>query len=101
MSAATFAEFEDVLLRPKFDRFVTLHERRAVLAAISKDVRWFQSTAQIRVCRDPSDDKFLELAVTIGAKTIVSRDADLRALHPFRGIAIIDAKSFVEEDDLG
>jgi putative PIN family toxin of toxin-antitoxin system len=40
-------------------------------------------------CRDPSDDKFLELAVNGGADLILTGDADLLALHPFRTIPII------------
>jgi uncharacterized protein len=99
VSSETFSELEDVVSRPKFDRFIAPHERRAVLAAISRDVHWFRSTIIINVCRDSTDDKFLELAVSAGATAIVSRDADLRALHPFRGIAIIDAKTFLEQDD--
>jgi len=36
----------------------------------------------------PKDDKFLELAVNGRADVIVSGDADLLALNPFRGIPI-------------
>ena len=38
--------------------------------------------------KDPEDNKFLELAVNGNANVIVSGDADLLALHPFRGIPI-------------
>jgi len=44
---------------------------------------------QIVACRDPKDDKFLELAVDGHADFIVSGDADLLTLNPFRGIPII------------
>jgi predicted nucleic acid-binding protein len=37
-------------------------------------------------CRDPSDNKYLELALAAGATTIVSSDNDLLVLHPWRGI---------------
>jgi uncharacterized protein len=43
----------------------------------------------IRACRDPRDDKFLEVAVYGHADLILTGDADLLALHPFRGIAIV------------
>jgi putative PIN family toxin of toxin-antitoxin system len=46
-------------------------------------------TERIAACRDPKDDKFLELAVNGHADLIVSGDADLLALNPFRGIPII------------
>jgi len=41
----------------------------------------------IRACRDPKDDKFLEVAVYGRADLIVTGDNDLLAMHPFRGIA--------------
>ena len=40
-------------------------------------------TERIAACRDPTDDKFLELAVN-HADVIVSGDGDLLALNPFR-----------------
>jgi len=55
-----------------------------------------QITEQIVACRDPTDDKFLELAVNGQADLIVSGDADLLALHPFRTIPIIPPAIFVE-----
>jgi putative PIN family toxin of toxin-antitoxin system len=41
---------------------------------------------EIRACRDPDDDKFLELAVDGKADVIVSGDAALLELNPFRDI---------------
>lgn len=49
-----------------------------------------------RACRDPRDDKFLELAVNGRADVIVSGDKDLLALHPFRGIPILTPAEFLE-----
>lgn len=52
-------------------------------------------TEQIVACRDPKDDKFLELAVNGHADLIVSGDADLLTLNPFRGIPIVAPATFV------
>jgi putative PIN family toxin of toxin-antitoxin system len=52
-------------------------------------------TERIAACRDPKDDKFLELAVNGRAALIVSGDADLLALDPFRGIPTITPAVFV------
>ena len=38
---------------------------------------------QVSDCRDPKDNKFLEVALAGGAETIVSGDEDLLILHPF------------------
>jgi putative PIN family toxin of toxin-antitoxin system len=45
-------------------------------------------------CRDPDDDKFLELAVNGRADVIVSGDDDLLVLDSFRGIPIITPAAF-------
>jgi predicted nucleic acid-binding protein len=46
-------------------------------------------------CRDTTDDKFLELAVSGQASHIVSGDADLLVLHPFRGVAVLRPAEFL------
>jgi len=43
----------------------------------------------IQACRDPRDDKFLEVAVYGEADLILTGGADLLALHPFRGVRIL------------
>jgi uncharacterized protein len=53
-------------------------------------------TETIAACRDPTDDKFLELAVDGHADLIVTGDADLLALNPFRDILIVTAAAFVQ-----
>jgi predicted nucleic acid-binding protein len=55
-------------------------------------------TERVAACRDPKDDKFLELAVSGRASCIVSGDKDLLALHPFRGIAILNPAAFLTVD---
>jgi putative PIN family toxin of toxin-antitoxin system len=52
-------------------------------------------TERIAVCRDPTDDKFVELAVNGHADLIVTGDADLLALNPFRDIPIVTPAAFV------
>jgi predicted nucleic acid-binding protein len=49
----------------------------------------------ITACRDPKDDKFLELAVSGQADVIVTGDADLLTLHPFQGIEVLSPAAFV------
>ena len=53
-------------------------------------------TERIAACRDATDDKFLELAVNGKADMIVSGDADLLVLNPFRGIPIVSPAAFVQ-----
>jgi len=44
--------------------------------------------------RDPTDDKFLECAVSGEANYVVSADADLLSLREVRGIPILDIPTF-------
>lgn len=52
-------------------------------------------TELVTGCRDPDDDKFLELAVNGHAEAIVSGDFDLLVLDSFRGIPIVTPAAFV------
>jgi putative PIN family toxin of toxin-antitoxin system len=52
-------------------------------------------TEPITACRDPTDDKFRELAVGGRADIVVSGDNDWLALNPFRGIPIASPATFV------
>jgi putative PIN family toxin of toxin-antitoxin system len=69
---------------------------RNFLAALTRDAEWIDVSVQIAACRDPKDDKFLELAVNGRATHIVTGDSDLLALHPFRDIVILSPHAFLE-----
>ncbi len=47
-------------------------------------------------CRDPKDNKFLELALSGMADFIITGDTDLLSLHPWRGIAILSPAEYLE-----
>lgn len=49
---------------------------------------------RVSACRDPEDDKFLELAFNGHADVIVSGDHDLLALDSFRGVPIVTPAAF-------
>ena len=96
-SNATERQLFDVLARPYFLSLispVTLEWFRALMAAAEA----VTITQSIAACRDPTDDKFLELAVSGRADMIISGDADLLVLNPFRGIPIVSAAIFVKAD---
>jgi uncharacterized protein len=68
-------------------RFFRLIFRKAI---ITKDLY-----AVDRITDDPSDNIFLACAMEAQADYIVSRDPHLRNLKRFRGIDIIDVRTFV------
>jgi putative PIN family toxin of toxin-antitoxin system len=95
ISSATLEELAEVLQREKFDQYITAAEREEFLEAFVERATFIEPTEEIRICRDAKDDKFLELAVSGGAAYLISGDKDLRALQPFRGIAIVTASEFL------
>jgi len=93
-SAATEQELLGVLQRPHIAA-VTSPAFRDGLAKMLADAELVTITERIAACRDPRDDKFLELAVAGYADLIVSGDRDLLALNPFRKIPIVPPAAFV------
>jgi uncharacterized protein len=97
MSSATVAELNDVLRSPRFDPYVHEDERLEFLATLVRDAELVEVTEVVTDCRDPKDNKFLELALNGKATHIVSGDEDLLVLHPFRGIPILPPQDFVAQ----
>lgn len=96
MSTETFAEFGDVLLRNKFDPYISVEKRRDTLERTASEAKWFTPTEQIGDCRDPKDNKFLELAVAAEAHFLITGDEDLLILDPFRKTRILTITQFVQ-----
>lgn len=92
----TLTELAEVLNRVKFDRYLTLAEREDFFEAFVARTRLVEPTQTFRACRDPRDDKFLELAVAGGPAVILTGDDDLLALHPFRGVPIWTPRRLLE-----
>ena len=95
MSDETAKEVRDVLARARFDHHTTLEVREEFLRDVMLDVEMVPITEPVRVCRDPKDDKILELAINGRADYIVTGDDDLLVMNPFRGIAIIRPAEFL------
>ena len=97
MSQSIWQEIQEVLVRPKFERYIASIERDLFLIWLSKSVTFIDINKTIIACRDPKDNKFLELAVNGNAQLIISGDRDLLDLHSFEGISIVTVKQFLEK----
>jgi putative PIN family toxin of toxin-antitoxin system len=95
LSDATYAELAEVLMRPKFDPYLSATDRHRLLEATATVSRRVPVTRTVRACRDPRDDKFLEVALSGPAHALVSGDADLLALHPYLGLPILSPRDFL------
>lgn len=97
ISEATVDELNEVLRRQRFERYVKEVQRLEFLAALIGKAEWIRVTEVLLECRDPKDNKFLELAVSGGATHLISGDNDLLVLHPFRGIQIMTPQMFLSQ----
>ena len=96
VSEATLEGLADVLARPKFDAYVSIADRQDFIRLLGRIAEWVPITYRVQACRDPKDDKFLELAINGRADLIVTGDRDLLGLHPFRDVAIITPDEYLE-----
>ena len=83
--------------RSKFEKYLTLEQRFVTINEFRAKAFLINADISISECRDPKDNKFLELAVEANASCIVTGDKDLLELHPFRGIAILTAAAFLRK----
>jgi uncharacterized protein len=93
-STAVEDELFAVLRRPRFADKITavfLEEVRRIFATAEQ----VAISERIALCRDPEDDKFIELAVNGRADLIISGDADLLGLDSVRDIPIVTPAAFV------
>ncbi|MEO9022701.1 MAG: putative toxin-antitoxin system toxin component, PIN family [Ginsengibacter sp.] len=96
ISEPVFQEFKEVLSRKKFDKyFPNVAEKLEAINKIELNSIFFSPHEIILACRDPKDNKFLELAVAADASCIITGDDDLLVLNPFRNIPILNAAAFL------
>jgi uncharacterized protein len=96
VSDATVKELREVLMRQKFARYIRREQVDPYVTQVWNIALHIVDCPPIRACRDPKDDKFLEVAVHGRADAIVTGDSDLLDLHPFRGIAILTPAEYLE-----
>jgi|SRR6185312_682135 len=94
-SEATMNELADVLARPKFDAYISMEDRQQFLRLLLRIVVVVPVVSRVLVCRDPHDDKVLEVAINGNADLIITGDKDLLSLREFKGIAIMSPASYL------
>ena len=96
LSQPTWTELRIVLNRAKFAPYIRQGTLEPYLDTVREVATFIEIASPIRACRDPRDDKFLEVAVHGCADMILTGDTDLLTLHPFRGIAILTPAAYLE-----
>ena len=94
-SPETLAEYQEVILRRKFDRYASRKRRQVFINELIQGVEQIGIIEEIKACRDPKDNQFLEVAVNGIADALITGDQDLLDLHPFRDITILTPTQFL------
>jgi putative PIN family toxin of toxin-antitoxin system len=94
VSLPVWLELAQVLKRPKFRKYFTQEEAALFLSYLGTKAEWVAIHDAIEVCRDPKDDRLLELAVSGRADCLITADKDLLVLDPFRNVRILTAEAF-------
>ena len=108
VSDAILAELRDVLARPETQRRfpgLTLEWITSFVANVEQKALRFTGIPRAFVLeRDPKDEPYLNLAIAIGARYLVSRDRDLLDLmddpdfrQRYPSVLIVEPPDFLEE----
>ena len=84
-----------MMARQKFDRYAPYGLRMAEAESILDQMTEREPVVCNSGCRDPKDEKFLELAIGGGASLILSGDIHLLEMHPFHGIPILSPMDYL------
>ena len=95
-SLALIEEIDEVLSRAKFRKYITDDEREEFLDSFVDRGILIEVVDVVRECRDPKDDKILELSLSGKADLVISGDKDLLVLSPFRSIQIQSVDQFLK-----
>lgn len=92
----TFDELKTRLWRPKFDRYVTIEERKLFLNDYAMNAGWVEITNELKFSRDPDDNKFIETALVAFAPVLISGDSDLLDVR-LENLEILTPRQFAEK----
>ena len=95
-SKNTFNELSRVFILSKFDKYLNRETRLEFILHVQKMVKIVSVEHSVKICRDPHDNIYLELALSGKADCIVTGDPDLLVLDPFENIPIITPKEFLD-----
>ena len=96
VSAEMLAELEDVLHRPKLQRYFAARDVEGVLERLQREGEFVTVEHSRRRSRDPKDDALLDLAVAGRADWLVTGDSDLLVLGAIGETRIVTPTVFLD-----
>lgn len=91
----TFQELSQTLIRKKFDKYLSLEKRVKFISKLIKKAEIIKITETVNICRDPKDNKFLDLAISGNATHIITGDKDLLELSTIKNSLIVIPNQFL------
>lgn len=96
-SSDTIIEVVEVLGRDKFR--LKYHVQPDDITALVNLIRLrgeaVYISQRVTECRDPKDDKFLDVALSGDADYLVSGDLDLLSMNPYRSVPVVTPAEFL------
>ena len=92
LTRSTFDELQTRLWKPKFDRYLSMDQRKSILHDLSAAAMWVDvptAITAIAYSRDQDDDKFIHAALAAQAPWLVTGDQDLLTVAPQPGLQIL------------
>lgn len=99
-SSATFAELETRLWKPKFDRYVSIEQRKRLLHDLKASATWVEPDDEIAAghwSRESADDAFIHAAQAAEAQRLITGDDDLLVLRAVAAIRIMTPRAALNE----
>ncbi len=99
-SDETYQELNTRIYKPKFDKYISDEDRQDFLDIVKKYSQFIEIKSQINTCRDPDDNKLLELAKDANAEFLITGDQDLLSLNTLAEYQnqIITHRHFIDLD---
>ncbi len=96
VSERLLAELASVLRRPRFRRYLSLHESAEYVEALRREGTFVEDPGDIEpVSSDPGDDYLVALARSVRAHVLVSGDPHLTSLR-LPDLRIVTPREFLE-----
>jgi len=96
-SAATLNEVLSVLGRSKFSKYIDDNDIDGLSIRIKTVWLFVEILNQVQLCRDPKDDKFIDLALNGEASHLITGDNDLLILNPIENTSVTNPRTFWNE----
>ena len=97
LSTPVLSEYVTVLRRPKFAQYSEFAANASLTLKSLQGIALFsEPKILIRACPDPDDNKFLTLAVSAGARYMVTGNKRHFPFRSFRGTRVVSPTEFVK-----